>query len=507
MEKDSKRPSVKILSAVAAGGTATVRGTTENLGARKVEVIVNGDLDLRFVAENDADGAWECTFALPYNGEYAVEASIRDYSDFNAIRQVAPDENCFLLENGNVWGSTVTEHDGLYYMIFSMWDTHDAFSPDWYHYSELGYAVSTKRGGPYVYRGKALDATYANTTHKAPLKWDFHDGGVCTVDVFHNPTVLHSRKDGKYYLYFMGTSRDDMKKSHHRQRVGVAVADSPAGPWTISDAPVIDVRKDGFDSIFTANPSVTEVKRADGSYFYYAIYKGDGYVGDAHVTVSGIGVSDLPTGPFRRKKDPIMRDTEQGFSVEDCFVWYQNNTYYALAKDMTKGNWTGITYNYSYALFESADGKNWGLSAHRLAFENKIPWEGGTQYVDKLERAQLYTEDGIPFLITNATTYNGLSPYRGDLSCNVQIPLLGVPLATDGCTLTVRDGNERRVDKTDLQKAAKWAQTVSENAFSAEDRKKLQTARRAANVVLARGNAEQKDVDLVVAALRRLQKG
>ncbi len=497
-------PRVTITSLTESGGTVTVRGTSENLGDLKVEVIVNGDLSLRFVAESDEIGAWSCTFPLSYNGEYTVEASIRDYSDFNKIRQTTPDESYFLLEDSNVWGATVTRHtDGLYYMLFSTWDTHQGFSSDWYYHSEIGYAVSTELGGPYVYMGSALDKTYSNTTNEAPVKWQYGTD-TATIDVFHNPTVMHSEKDGKYYLYFMGTSTDNTDKTHGRQRVGVAYADSPAGPWTVMDTPVIDVREDSWDYKFTANPSVMEIRNEDGSYTYYALYKGSGKYEGQSLTATGVGTATSPLGPFTRADAPIMRDPEIGFSVEDCYVWQSEGKYYALAKDMTRGNWTGVTGAYSYALFESADGENWALSENKLAFKNEILWERGTQQVSHLERSQLYLEKGIPFMLLNATTINGKSPYNNHQPYNVQTPLLGVALATDEKTLTVTDLTARSVDKSVLLTLAEQAATASKGCFERKAWLALKTAQRAAKVLLERERAEQSDVDFVVAQLQNL---
>ena len=500
----SDAPEVFITSIEEQEGTVTVRGTSENLGERKVEVIVDGDLSLRFVADSRGDGTWSCTFPLTYNGEYTVEASIRDYSDFNKIRQTTPNDNYFMLEDSNVWGATVTKHtDGLYYMLFSTWDTHQGFSSDWYYHSEIGYAVATELGGPYVYMGSALNKTYSNTTNQTPVKWQYGTE-YTTIDVFHNPTVMHSERDGKYYLYFMGTSTEFAERTHGRQRVGVAYADSPAGPWTVMDTPVIDVRENSWDHGFTANPSVTEIKNEDGSYTYYALYKGSGSYDGQSLTATGVGTATSPLGPFTCADAPIMRDPDVGFSVEDCFVWQSGGKYYALAKDMTKGNWTCVTGAYSYALFESTDGENWALSENKLAFQNEVLWEKGTQAVSHLERSQLYVEKGIPFMLLNATTVNGKSPYSNNQPYNVQTPLLGVALATDEKTLTVTDLTTRIIDKEKLLTLAEQAATSKEGCFERRDWLMLKSALSAAKVLLERDRAEQRDVDFVVTQLQNL---
>ena len=97
MAKKKMTPAVKIETVERYGNEVVVRGTSECLGERRVEVIVNGDLNRRYVACGDENGAWKCRFTVDYNGTYKIEASIRDYSDFNKIRQTTPDNNYFLL--------------------------------------------------------------------------------------------------------------------------------------------------------------------------------------------------------------------------------------------------------------------------------------------------------------------------------------------------------------------------------------------------------------------------
>jgi len=501
----NKEYSVKINSAVQSGDKIKVSGVCEGLGLRKVELIVNRELNQRFVAKNNADGTWSCEIPIRYNGDYEIEASIRDYSDFKKLRQQTENDNYFMLDGSNIWGATVTKHtDGLYYMLFANWDSHISFSPDWFYFSEIGYAVANKLGGPYIYQGKALDPSYCNTTNESPVKWNYA-GEEVTLNVFHNPTVMKSEKDGKYYLYFMGTSLDDMSRSHGRQRVGVAYADSPAGPWTVMDKFLFgNVPEDSeeWENGFSANPSVLEVKKEDGSYFYYALYKAAGVYEEQKICATGYGISDSPLGPFKRARKPIMRDEKVGFSVEDCYVWRNEGKYYALAKDMTKGNWTGHKDGYSYALFESADEVSWRLSENNLAFINEIPWKKGAQRVSHYERSQLYIEDGIPFMIFNATTLNGLSPYQNNQPCNVRVPLLGERLASSVCDVTVSGLTDASADKSELARVLREAEVANYENLNREEWKKLKSAISASRMILARENAAQEDIDFVLAILK-----
>lgn len=490
------KPDIKIEAITRTGEEILITGTVTGLGDRRVEVIADGDLDLRTVATIDR-GCWQATLVLPA-GVHTVEASVRNYDDFSLCRQEVPRENYIALSDANIWGATVTRHtDGLYYMIFSMWETQNGFKTDWYQYSELGYAVSTRLGGPYIYQGKVLDAAHTNMTNEAPLRWQ-----TGRITVFHNPNIMRSERDGKYYLYFLGTTNDGEVPASYLQRIGVAVADTPRGPWTVSEKPVIDVREVWEWSI-VANPSVIEMQHPDGSYFYYAVYKASGTYDGQRLKATGYATAPTPLGPFKQSDAPIMRDPEIGFSVEDCFVWHQNGRYRALAKDMTKGNFTGVMGVYSYALFESENGEDWALSPYKLAFKNEIPWEDGPQTVSHLERSQLFVENGVPRLICNATTPGGKSPYQGDeLPYNVQIPLLGVLLASDTKKLTEPAAPAPDMSRMMLLAAAVQEQEVS--ALSAEMRRTRETALRAAWITLRRDNATAADVAFVSHILQAL---
>lgn len=63
-----------------------------------------------------------------------------------------------------------------------------------------------------------------------------------------------AEKDGKYYLYFPAKDKNDVFK------IGVAVADNPAGPFTVEPEPI--------KGSYSIDPAV--YKDADGSYYLYA---------------------------------------------------------------------------------------------------------------------------------------------------------------------------------------------------------------------------------------------
>ena len=260
--------------------------------------------------------------------------------------------------------------------------------------------------GPYRHVDVALPA-------RGKEFWD----GLCT----HNPTVM--RFGAKYYLYYMGNTGDGKAVSgglnwvhRNNQRIGVAVADSPAGPWTRLDRPLIDSTPGFHDAQCCANPGVVE--RPGGGYLmvYKAVAdKGRQPFGGPVVHV--VATSDTPTGPFKKHPNPVFTSAESTFAAEDPYVWRDTDRYRAVVKDF-KGHFT--KQGPSLALFESKDGIDWSVSPHALVSKVGIRWEGKDwTALQKLERPQAWTDRGAPAVLFCAAAD------RADLnhSFNVAIPL------------------------------------------------------------------------------------
>jgi arabinan endo-1,5-alpha-L-arabinosidase len=102
--------------------------------------------------------------------------------------------------------------------------------------------------------------------------------------------------NGRYYLYFTVT---DVVDAHSPEpgcasdsAIGVATADSPAGPWTASRAPVVAPRRAGPGCSFawTYDPKV--VQDGDNKYLYYGSYGGGIWV--QHLAPDGLAVQGEP---------------------------------------------------------------------------------------------------------------------------------------------------------------------------------------------------------------------
>ncbi|MEO0732321.1 MAG: glycoside hydrolase family protein [Bacteroidota bacterium] len=328
------------------------------------------------------------------------------------LGKVAPRAK-FVNDTMSIWGgSLVKGDDGQYHMYYSRWPKRLGWA--WVTDSEIAHATADNPFGPFTFRDVVLPRRGAEY-------WD----GMCT----HNPTI--HRFGDKYYLYYMGNTGDGQVPSSpgnlvinilHRnnQRIGVAVADSPYGPWERFDEPVIDVSTDttALDALMTSNPSVT--KRPDGGYLM--VYKAVGKKLPGKwrgPVVHCVATSDNPTGPFKKYDQPVFTAEGFDFPAEDPSIWYQDGKYRAIVKDMN-GAFTDA--GRSLVLFDSEDGFDWQLAEKPLLSRLEINWSDGTkQEVDHLERPQLYLENGKPVALLCASDIvdeNGVLQ-----SFNVQIPV------------------------------------------------------------------------------------
>ncbi len=309
----------------------------------------------------------------------------------------------------NIWcGSVVAGDDGRYHLFYSRWPRSTGHLA-WVSHSEVARAVSDSPLGPFRHVDVVLPA-------RGAAFWD----GSCT----HNPTVI--RLGSRYYLYYMGNQGDgkllpgELNFTHrNRQRIGVAVADRPEGPWTRFDRPVLDVSPDATaaDALMVSNPSV--VARPEGGVLM--VYKAVGrerplpFGGPVvHLTATAAD----PLGPFTKHPQPLFTRPGTTFAAEDPFVWHDGQRYLALVKDMG-GYFTGVSP--SLALFHSTDGQtDWAPAPQPLVSGTELRRPDGTRWqLVKLERPQLLMRNGQPWVLYCAAAdqpdLNG--------SVNVAIPL------------------------------------------------------------------------------------
>lgn len=313
----------------------------------------------------------------------------------------------------SVWGASLVKgDDNLYHMFYSRWPK--ALGWSWVVDSEIAHATSKSPYGPWEFQDIAL-----------PRRGKEHWDGWCT----HNPTAL--KIDGKYYLYYMGNTGDgevlcepdkrEVINWQHRnnQRIGVAVADSPYGPWKRFDKPLIDITDDpeAYDCLMTSNPSVCQ--RPDGGMLYvYKAVSARNPLPSGGPVVHMAATSDSPTGEVTKAKDLVFYYEGERFAAEDPYIWFADGKYRAIVKRIKERDGKRL---FSLMHFQSDDGFDWAEAPYNEVSDLEITWENGKyQKLAHLERPQLYIEDGEPkVLLCAADTLEGFKRH----SFNVQIPI------------------------------------------------------------------------------------
>ncbi|MBQ7794684.1 MAG: glycoside hydrolase family protein [Clostridia bacterium] len=301
-----------------------------------------------------------------------------------------------------VWDCSVIKAKGKYHMFSSRWKTEYGFG-SWLFNSEIIHSVSDTPEGPYIFKNVAL-----------PRRGREYFDGMNT----HNTCI--KEYNGKYYLYYMGTTYggeiptgDNMDealfKSYsletwNRKRIGLAVADDIDGEFKRLDEPLLLPRDcSKWDCTCTTNPSV--VIRPDGK--TYMIYKSRRAVGTA--LRLGIAVADAPDGKFERlTENPILELDDKDKHIEDPFLWYdeKRNKFCMIAKDDPKNGSKGITGEWGAGFYaESDDCINFTIGDMPKVYSRHVKWADGTESIQgNLERPSLvFDEDGKPTHIFCAT--------------------------------------------------------------------------------------------------------
>lgn len=316
------------------------------------------------------------------------------------------------------WGSSVVKgDDGKYHMFVSRFPKSLPFHPGWMVASEIVHAVSDVPQGPYQFSEVALPARGAQY-------WD----GRST----HNPRIL--KYNHKYYLIYMGSTHPFVDPTYDQltlnspwctvarsnKRIGLAVADSPYGPWKRLDEPILETKPNTFFSFLTSNPS--PVVQEDGSVMM--IFKGRRHLKDGKYSNMALGIAYAPTieGPYRvlNNEQPIFQVDGQG-EAEDPFLWKDDKGYHAIFKDHV-AKFTGEKGGGVMA--HSKDGINWTVDKDPKAYSKIVEWEDGTiAKQGQLERPFILFEDGKPTFIFFATMDGPGEFENGTHSWNMVIPL------------------------------------------------------------------------------------
>lgn len=195
------------------------------------------------------------------------------------------------------------------------------------------------------------------------------------------PNILAA--EGKYWLFYTGVSREFTRPYNPDSKIGIAVSDSPDGPWerlasnpalTNSDAP------SEFDSHLVDDACLIV---RDGKYWVY--YKGRQLGKSPAETQMGVAIADQPEGPYvKHEANPVipgnhevlvwsqgqgvaaMIGTSGPEEITNTVQYSEDGIHFAKSHDVENGPWAGGTYR-PEAFTESGEGDipEWGVEIGR----------------------------------------------------------------------------------------------------------------------------------------------
>lgn len=288
-----------------------------------------------------------------------------------------------------IWDTSVIKVGNHYYMFSSRWPKAMGFSWNWIFNSEIALFKADKPEGPYRFVKVVL-----------PRRGKQYFDGMNT----HNTNIKYF--DGKFYLYYMGTTYDieppkagEIEQIPHEicvntwnhKRIGLAISNQIDGDYIRKDKPLLEPRKNDWDATAITNPTVAILENGKT----YMIYKSRHHEG---ATLQlGMAVADHPKGPYRRLSDrPLFNFDNPNLHVEDPFLWYdqKKKKLCLLAKDDSKNGDYGITGEWGAGFYaESDDGINFDICPDKV-YSRTIKWKDGQVTTQgNLERVSLLFDD------------------------------------------------------------------------------------------------------------------
>ena len=223
------------------------------------------------------------------------------------------------LANGSTtWGGSVVQADDGSFHMYAAMMVDNLTLTDWLTASVVLHAVSqTGAAGPYIASDIAL----------APRPEPFFDSVM-----IHNPDAKRTR-DGKYVIFYDGSSKPPSGQAQQdaqlptglnpiilRQRIGIATASSPYGPWTRRDLPILQPSNETgtWDQFFVTNPAPYVFPNGSVLLTYKS-----GRTSTFPGMYEGIAVADSIDGPYRRLT-PGNAPLDLPANCEDPGIYFDN---------------------------------------------------------------------------------------------------------------------------------------------------------------------------------------
>jgi len=324
------------------------------------------------------------------------------------------DSGCDLTEEGwHVWGSHVVfdEADSLWHMVASIYPRNQSFFSIWLLDARIIHATARTYWGPFC-RGPGTYQVVLD--HGAEDAWDRS---------VMNPKLVRDPSTGLWLLFYTGSSYagpwpvagrplPPTQGAQASQRIGVASAACPAGPYQRLGAPLLQTRPSSWDARILSNPTITALR--NGSLLM--VYKSSNPAG-ANTTQTqvclGAARADHWAGPWVRvRDDPILPCPQHSFEAEDPVIWHdaqRQGVVHMVFKDFG-GFFTHAGYSGAHA-YSGDEGLTWTVSQPALAYSTTHTWEDGVvRRMHEQERAQVILSrtgpggtGGVPIAFSFAT--------------------------------------------------------------------------------------------------------
>ena len=251
--------------------------------------------------------------------------------------------------------SDIIKVDGLFYVWYSKGKIAPGYD------ATVWYATSTD-GHNWIEKGMVLAKGKAGSWEGA--------------SVF-TPNILVA--EGRCWLFYTGTSREFIRPFNPDSKIGIAVSDSPDGPWERLDTnPALknsDNQSD-FDSHLVDDACL--IVREGKCWLYY---KGRQLGKSPGQTQMGLAVADHPAGPYvRHETNPVipgnhevlvwpqgngvaaMIGTTGPKEITNSILYAEDGINFAKTHDVTSGPWAGGAYR-PEAFTQSGKGTipRWGV--------------------------------------------------------------------------------------------------------------------------------------------------
>jgi len=136
------------------------------------------------------------------------------------------------------------------------------------------------------------------------------------------PTIAEKKVKGNYKYYYYFTAA---------QKIGVAVADNPAGPFKDSGKPLVNFKPEGINRGQEIDPAVFTDPKTGKSYLYW----GNGYLAVAELNKDMVS--------FKANTMQVIK-TDKTYR-EGSYVFYRNGTYYFMwSEEDTRSENYGVRY-------------------------------------------------------------------------------------------------------------------------------------------------------------------